>query len=104
LLTNLRQAGVSQTVIIYGHLGEMLRRFLGDGSRYGMELIFREQTERLGTAHAVMQAADLISTQDDAASSHVRSGVMVMASDTAFSFEHIAVWCNFTGHQGQTQA
>ncbi len=113
LLTNLRQAGISQTVIIYGHLGETLRRFLGDGSRYGMELIFREQTERLGTAHAVMQAADLISAQADAASSHirsgasshirsgasshirssasshVRSGVMVMASDTAFSFEHI---------------
>jgi len=95
LLTNLRQAGVSQTVIIYGHLGEMLRRFLGDGSRYGMELIFREQTERLGTAHAVMQAADLISTQDDAASSHVRSGVMVMASDTAFSFEHIGSLVQF---------
>ena len=89
LLTNLRQAGISQTIIIYGHLGETLRRFLGDGSRYGMELIFREQTERLGTAHAVMQAADLISAQDDAASSHVRSGVMVMAGDTAFSFEHI---------------
>ena len=95
MLTNLRQAGVSQTVIIYGHLGEMLRRFLGDGSRYGMELIFREQTERLGTAHAVMQAADLISAQDDAASSHVRSGVMVMASDTAFSFEHIGSLVQF---------
>ena len=97
LLTNLHRAGISQVVIIYGHLGEQLRRFLGDGSRYGMELIFREQTERLGTAHAVMQAADLISAQDDAASSHirsgasshVRSGVMVMAGDTAFSFEHI---------------
>jgi NDP-sugar pyrophosphorylase family protein len=98
LLTNLRQAGISRAIIIYGHLGEVLRRFLGDGSRYGMELIFREQTERLGTAHAVMQAADLIMAQDQAASSyvrsgassHVRSGVMVMASDTAFSFDHIA--------------
>ena len=81
LLTNLRQAGISQAVIIYGHLGETLQRFLGDGSRYGLELIFREQMERLGTAHAVMQAADLISAQDDA--------VMVMAGDTAFGFEHI---------------
>ena len=89
LLTNLRQTGISRAVIIYGHLGEMLQRFLGDGSRYGMEFIFREQTERLGTAHAVMQVADLISAQDDAASSHVRSGVMVMAGDTAFSFDHI---------------
>ena len=81
LLANLRQAGISQAVIIYGHLGETLQRFLGDGSRYGLELIFREQMERLGTAHAVMQAADLISAQDDA--------VMVMAGDTAFGFEHI---------------
>jgi len=90
LLTNLRQAGIGQAVIICGHLGGVLRRFLGDGSRYGLELIFREQTERLGTAHAVMQAADLIAVQNDAASSHVRSGVIVMAGDTAFSFDHIA--------------
>lgn len=82
LLTNLRQAGVSQAVIICGHLGDVLRRFLGDGSRYGLELIFREQAERLGTAHAVMQAVDLISAQNDT--------VMVMAGDTAFSFDHIA--------------
>jgi NDP-sugar pyrophosphorylase family protein len=82
LLTNLRQAEVSQAVIIHGHLGETLRRFLGDGSRYGLELIFRQQTERLGTAHAVMQAADLISAQDGA--------VMVLAGDTAFGFNHIA--------------
>ena len=82
LLTNLRQAGISQAVIIYGHLGDVLRRFLGDGSRYGLELIFREQAERLGTAHAVMQATDLISAQNDT--------VMVMAGDTAFSFAHIA--------------
>jgi NDP-sugar pyrophosphorylase family protein len=81
LLTNLHRAGIKQAVIIYRHLGETLWRFLGDGSRYGMKLIFREQTERLGTAHAVMQAADLISAQDDA--------VMVMAGDTAFSFDHI---------------
>ena len=96
LLTNLRQAGISQAVIVYGHLGEMLHRFVGDGSRYGMEIIFREQTERLGTAHAVKQAADLISAQDDAASSllhvddNVSSGIMVLAGDTAFSLGHIS--------------
>ena len=82
LLINLRRAGVEQAVIIYGYLGEMLRRFLGDGSRYGMELTFREQRERLGTAHAVMQAVDLIAACDDS--------VMVVAGDTVFSLDHIA--------------
>jgi len=91
LLTNLRQVGISQAVIIYGHLGDVLRRFLGDGSRYGLELIFREQTERLGTAHAVMQAADLISAQNDA--------VMVMGGDTAFSFNHIGGHFGGASHQ-----
>jgi hypothetical protein len=33
--------GLSQAVIVYSHLGYVLRRFLGDGFRYGMELIFR---------------------------------------------------------------
>ena len=92
LLTNLRRAGIGQAVIIYGYLGETLQCFLGDGSRYGMELIFREQTERLGTAHAVMQATDLISARDDA--------VMVMAGDTAFSFDHIAGLMQFHSTSG----
>lgn len=92
LLTNLHRAGISQAVIICGHLGEVLRRFLGDGSRYGMEVTFREQTERLGTAHAVMQAADLIVARHDL--------VMVLAGDTAFGFDHIGGLVQFHSTSG----
>jgi len=82
LLTNLQAAGIARAVIIHGHLGEMVQRFVGDGSRFGMELTFREQRERLGTAHAVMQAEDLLKAWGEE--------VMVLAGDTAFSLEHIA--------------
>ena len=53
----------------------MLRRFLGDGSRYGLELIFREQTERLGTAHAVMCCREQIEGLD--------GPVLILAGDRA---------------------
>jgi NDP-sugar pyrophosphorylase family protein len=82
LLTNLREAGIRRAVVIHGHLGGMLQRFLGNGAHYGVELIFREQRERLGTAHAVMQAVDLLESWG--------GEVMVLAGDTAFSREHIA--------------
>ncbi len=80
LLTNLRRSGITEAIIVYGHLGDRLRQFLGDGSRYGLRLIYREQRERLGTAHAVMQAADVMARDEE---------IMVLAGDTAFSFDHI---------------
>jgi len=78
LLTNLRAAGISDVLVIVGHLADKMRRFLGDGSGYGVRLTYREQRERLGTAHAVMQAVDFISGE-----------TMVLAGDTAFGPNHV---------------
>lgn len=48
----LRQAGVGRIIIVVGHGGELLREALGE------EFEYAEQTEQLGTGHAVMAAAD----------------------------------------------
>jgi bifunctional UDP-N-acetylglucosamine pyrophosphorylase/glucosamine-1-phosphate N-acetyltransferase len=47
----LEQAGVGRIVIVVGHGGGLLREALGEGYEYA------EQTEQLGTGHAVMAAA-----------------------------------------------
>ncbi len=45
--------GVKKVVLVIGHLGHEVVRCLGDGSRFGLELVYVEQEETLGIAHAV---------------------------------------------------
>ncbi len=89
LLTNLQAAGISDVLIIVGHLADKMRHFLGDGSDYGVNLTYREQKERLGTAHAVMQALDFMSGE-----------TMVLAGDTAFGPNHIGGLVEFHRQTG----
>ncbi len=89
LLTNLRVAGISDVLVIVGHLAGKMRSFLGDGSDYGVRLTYRAQTERLGTAHAVMQALDFIDGE-----------TMVLAGDTAFGPNHIGGLVEFHRRTG----
>ena len=89
LLANLRTAGITDVLVIVGHLADKMRRFLGDGSAYGVRLTCREQKERLGTAHAVMQALDFINGE-----------TMVLAGDTAFGPNHVGGLVEFHRRTG----
>jgi dTDP-glucose pyrophosphorylase len=84
LLTSIRTAGIVDVLIVVGHLADELVDFLGDGAAYDLRLTYREQTERLGTAHAVRQALDLVDGE-----------TMVVAGDTAFGPAHIGGLADF---------
>ncbi len=49
----LAEIGISDIVIVIGHLGHEVVSALGDGSRYGVKIEFVEQEETLGIAHAL---------------------------------------------------
>ena len=49
----LAEIGVTDIVIVIGHLGHEVVSALGDGSRYGVEIDYVEQEETLGIAHAL---------------------------------------------------
>jgi dTDP-glucose pyrophosphorylase len=51
----LKQLGIRDIVVLIGHKGYEIARVLGDGSRYGVNITFVEQTQMLGIAHAVGQ-------------------------------------------------
>jgi len=59
-LEALKRHGIDDAVIVVGHLGESIRAALGDGSERGMRLVYREQTEPNGIAHALSFAQDAI--------------------------------------------
>lgn len=53
-LDKLRNLGIKQIALVVGYKGEMVRHLLGN------TVIYLEQTERLGTAHAFLQAKSFV--------------------------------------------
>ncbi|AAB86062.1 glucose-1-phosphate thymidylyltransferase homolog [Methanothermobacter thermautotrophicus str. Delta H] len=56
----LRDNGVHDIVMITGYHEEAVRSHFGDGSGSGVNITYVRQEERLGTAHAIGQASELI--------------------------------------------
>src|SRR3989454_2971104 len=52
-LEALRTAGITQVAVLIGWQGHRIRESLGDGEAFGLSIAYEEQTERLGTAHAI---------------------------------------------------
>lgn len=57
----LHSRGVTRVVLCVGHLGGMIREYVGDGSRFGLEAAYSSDGPVLrGTAGALRQALDLL--------------------------------------------
>ena len=54
-LDSMRRLGITDVVIVIGHLGHVITQTLGDGGAYGVRIRYVEQRQRLGIAHAVGQ-------------------------------------------------
>lgn len=63
-LESLRDAGVTQVAIVVGDRGDEIRASAGDGSRFGLDLVYVRQDRPLGLAHAVMTATDFLGDDD----------------------------------------
>ena len=52
-IEHLVEIGIRDIGIVVGYLGELIREYLGDGSRYGSRFHYIRQEERKGIAHAI---------------------------------------------------
>ncbi len=59
-LEKLRDAGIIDVCLVVGYLQEQLEEYVGDGSKWGLNVTYVTQEERLGLAHAVNQAKDFV--------------------------------------------
>lgn len=74
LLRELAPAGCGRATVVVGHLGEQVRDLLGDGTGFGLELVYAEQPEPLGSGDAVRRAIG----------AGARAPLVVAAADTVF--------------------
>jgi NDP-sugar pyrophosphorylase family protein len=58
VLTQLAQRGFDSATLAIGHLGHLIRSFVGDGSRWGMRINYATEETPLGTIGPVLQILD----------------------------------------------
>ena len=71
LVRELAVAGCPRVTVVVGHLGEQVRRLLGDGTAFGVALRYADQPQADGSADAVRRAAE-------------EPPYLVLAADTVF--------------------
>lgn len=52
-IENIREYGISEFIIIIGHLGEKIEEYFGDGEKFGVHIQYIKETEPLGSAGAL---------------------------------------------------
>ena len=62
-LGKLAAAGFREIVINHAYLGHMIEQTLGDGSRWGLQIIYSAETEALETAGGIRKALPLLGDQ-----------------------------------------
>lgn len=58
-IENIRKYGIQEFVIIIGHLGEKIKEYFEDGSKFGIHIRYIEEKEPLGSAGALYYLREL---------------------------------------------
>ena len=58
-MENLKACGLTDITLVVGHLGDVIRQYFGDGSRYGLRISYFVEDHPLGTAGALFQMPEL---------------------------------------------
>jgi len=59
-----RNAGITTVVLATSYLSELFTPYFGDGSKWGMKLIYAVETKPLGTGGAIANAAQFLDTNE----------------------------------------
>ena len=59
IVDQLRRAGATEITVSIGHMGDILRAFIGDGSKFGVKVSYVQESSPLGTVGPLKQLKDL---------------------------------------------
>jgi D-glycero-alpha-D-manno-heptose 1-phosphate guanylyltransferase len=63
VLNGLKNNGITSIIFAVGYKGSMVEEYFGDGSWLGMQIVYSYEEGQLGTAGAIKNAVDKISTE-----------------------------------------
>lgn len=63
-IINLKAYGITEFVIITGHLGHLIEEYFGDGSKWGVKIFFVHENEPLGSAGALFYIKKFAENRD----------------------------------------
>ena len=58
-IDNLRRCGLTDITLVIGYLGDIIKNYFGDGSRFGVSISYFMEDHPLGTAGALFQMPQL---------------------------------------------
>ena len=64
LILQLKSRGLTDIVLCIGYLGEQVKRYFGDGGRWGVQISYSQEKESLGTGGAIELAERLIKEEN----------------------------------------
>ena len=60
-----KKAGITTVVLATSYLSEIFTPYFGDGSKWGMKLLYAVEKEPLGTGGAIRNAAELLESDEN---------------------------------------
>lgn len=78
-----KKAGINSVILATSYLSEVFTPYFGDGSKWGMKLLYAVEKEPLGTGGAIRNAADLIDFADATEEFVIFNGDVLSGHDIA---------------------
>ncbi len=60
LLVEVREAGIREFIFVVGYCDEQVRRYFGNGEKWGVNIAYSEQRKQLGTADAIRMVETML--------------------------------------------
>lgn len=62
-IENLKKNGIEEVILVVGYLKQVIMNYFGDGTKFGIRIIYYEEKHPLGTAGALYYLKDVLSEQ-----------------------------------------
>ena len=83
-----REAGVRRALLVIGYRGDQVRRHVGDGAQYGLDVEYVTQSDPRGSGHALLVTAD-----------RIRSSAVLVGYCDVFFGRKPSVWATLLADQ-----
>lgn len=86
-IENLRSCGLTEITIGVGHLGNAIKEYFGDGSKFGVNISYFTETHPLGTAGALFKMLDGNACDEVETNTIINEDFLLLCGDLIFDID-----------------